>query len=186
MASLQRLFAPMAIASLLLTGALSVSSAGATTIRQDPALHKLLLANPYPGWPTVPQALQLRAWGSILRPLESRGIRLSFGSWVTPDGSGALFIWLMNRRGLPSGFIQGFGGDLCSGVGATARTTGGVIPDARVSLLGTCSHQHDGGAITFAMAETRTTVEFLGSDGPGSLSKSQLQQIAARQFQALR
>jgi hypothetical protein len=53
-------------------------------------------------------------------------------------------------------------------------------------MVGVCKRQYEGGSVTFAMATTKSNdQEFLLSIGPRSLSESQLQQIATRQFQSL-
>jgi hypothetical protein len=188
MVLVRRILVTMAIAPLAWVGAFSVTSAGATTIRQDPTLHRLLLINPHPGWQSAPQAFLEQHYGGLVKALGGRN--LAVGDWLAPDGKSQLLIVLKSLpERLPPGPVpsrvkEAFANGVCMPNGGF-RSTYGVIAGSRLSTVGMCRHTFEGGAITFATAITQPYQAFLVSVGPGSLSESQLQQVAAKQFQAL-
>lgn len=190
---LRRAVVTLALVPLFWIGAVGNSSAGAVTIRQDPTLHGLVLVSPYPGWRAVSQTV-LDPYAEGLR--KSLGTwSIAFGGWQAPTGNYGLLFIVLGR--LPKGYPPGFRGaplrvrtSYAKGLWATNggfRSAYLVIAGSPLSMVGMCRQQFKGGFVTFAMATTLSNnQEFLVSIGPKSLSGSQLQQVAATQFQALR
>ena len=172
------------------TGAFSASLAGATTVRQDPTLHSEVLEDPYPGWQSLPEALLAQDFGALAKAVG--GNDYAFGGWLAPDGRSLLLLVLLK---LPGGYPPGLKGapayvrsQFANGVCKTNggfRATYGVVGSG-LSTMGWCKKQYEGGALTFAAATTMTNRQvLLLSIGPHSLSESQLQQIAKKQYPAV-
>jgi hypothetical protein len=155
-------------------------------------LHKLLVSNPYPGWKGVSQALLEQHSGGFANAIGG-GSNVAFGDWIGPDGKSQLLVVLKTLprgfppglRGAPTSVKRSFANGVCKTNGGFHSTYG--VVGSGLSTVGRCNRTFEGGAVTFAMATTQANQqEFFLSVGPGSLSESQLKQIALSQFQALR